>query len=105
MDRAYFLGQLLRNLDAQIWENISKDKLRRKFAEIDIERSTKQIMYIRAPAILSRLVEKNFADEQESCDAQINMIETIEKIRTGQLPFVEDEEKKEEAKVEEVKEE
>ena len=33
------------------------------------------------------------------------MIETIEKIRTGKLPFVEDEEKKEEAKVEEVKEE
>lgn len=80
--RAYFLGQLLQNLDASIWERVSKDQLRRKFADYDPERSTKELMYIRAPQTLGKLIEQNYS-ESESCEVQISMIETLEKIRTG----------------------
>ena len=61
-DRAYFLGQLLKHLDSSIWEKVSKEKLRRKFADYSIERSTKELMYIRAPATLGGLIESNYSD-------------------------------------------
>lgn len=97
-DRAFFLGQLLKNLDHSIWENVSKDKLRRKFADFEPKWSTKMLKYMVTPATLERLITKNYS-ESEAIEKCISMHETIEKIRQGQFDSIEEEEKADSAVV------
>ena len=47
--RAYFLGQLLKHLDASLWDKVSKEQFRKRYADYDESRSIKELKYFRVP--------------------------------------------------------
>ena len=91
-DRGYFLGMVLKHIDAGIWEKVDKQLYKKKFASIGIEHNYEDVSTVWSTQILAELIESKYSQE-ESFMVQISMGETFELIRSGALIGAAEEEK------------
>ena len=88
MDRAFFLGSILKHIDSAIWQKVDKEQYIRKFACIGHEIAFEEVASVWALQLLAEQIESKFS-EDESPMHQITCMETMQKIREGEF-MVED---------------
>jgi hypothetical protein len=84
MDRAYFLGSVLKHIDSSIWEKVDKEVYIRKFACIGPDMNFDEVTSVWALQLLAEQIESKF-NEAESGVHQIACLETVQKIREGEF--------------------
>ena len=76
MDRAYFLGSMLKHIDEAIWQKVDKDLFMRKFACIGAEINFDEVTSVWALQLLAEQIESKFNEEQSGI-FQVTCLETV----------------------------